>query len=217
MKVQGVVDGLQSEQELSLALQYLEVGRGRQEVGLQDEDQVEVGEVGGDLAAEAPEELVSEPLIIESSLHEKSGESAVVIVLVFECLDQLEHEHLNRLVLHLGSTGGTRHFSRLGLFGGLFEEIRSLEKEGAVKKRLESSEMPETLDGVLVYPLVRIFVVQQLEGVLELDDGPGPQQAVELLHLAVVLVVDAVNDPGDDGLVQSLAVILQSHQQVLLL
>ena len=113
MKLQGVVDGLESEQELSLALQYLQVGRGGQEVGLQDEDQVEVGEVGGDLAAEAPEELVAESLIIEGALHQKSAESAVVIVLVFESLDQLEHEHLDGLVLHLDSTEGTRHFVRL--------------------------------------------------------------------------------------------------------
>ena len=34
---------------------------------------------------------------------------------------------------------------------------------------------PETLDCVLVDPLVRVFVVQQLEGVLELYDWPGPQ------------------------------------------
>ena len=179
MQIQGVVDGLQSEEELPLALQYLEVGGGSQEVGLQDEDQVEVGEVGGDLTAEAPEELVAQPLIVESALHEKSAESTVVIVLMFKGLHQLEHEHLYGLVLDLGGT--------------------------------------ETLDGVLVNPLVRVLVVQQLEGILQLNDGPGPQESVEIFNLAVVLVVNTVNDPGYDGLVQSLAVLLQPHQQVLLL
>ena len=149
-----------------------------EEVGLQYEDQVEVVQVRTDLTPDAPEQLrihfsvgtqlyhnrgsmtlhpvilvmsvmeptesrdmeqylVSQSLVVKSSPQKKPTESAVVVVLMFESLHELEHVHLDGFVLDVWGT--------------------------------------ETLDRVLVNPLVRILVVQQLESVLERDHRPGPQ------------------------------------------
>ena len=40
--------------------------------------------------------------------------------------------------------------------------------------------------------------------------SPGPEEVMQLLDLTVVCVICAVNDPGKDVLLQTLAVLLQS-------
>ena len=51
---------------------------------------------------------------------------------------------------------------------------------------------PEALDSVLMYPLVRVLVVHQLQCVLQGDDRPGPHQAVTSL-----LVTSALSQPSE--------------------
>ena len=51
---------------------------------------------------------------------------------------------------------------------------------------------PEALDSVLMYPLVWVLVVHQLQCVLQGDDRPGPHQAVTSL-----LVTSALAQPAE--------------------
>ena len=90
----------------------------------------------------------------------------------------------------------------------------------------------EALHGELVHPLVRVGVVQQLQRVLEGDEGPPPEQGVQSPHLhtspsllwapvarprlLVACVVHGVHDPGQQRGVVQPAVVLQPAEQLLL-
>ena len=54
-------------------------------------------------------------------------------------------------------------------------------------------DFPEALDSVLMYPLVWVLVVHQLQCVLQGDDRPGPQQAVTSL----LVVTSALSQPSE--------------------
>ena len=51
--------------------------------------------------------LVSQPLVVQRSLQKEPAERAVVVVLMLQCLHQLQHVHLDGLVLHVRGTEGS--------------------------------------------------------------------------------------------------------------